>query len=121
MPPETPRKHKPIPSEFVDPATDYTGWDLRRGNWPYQVVLAAKHGGVQNHVIVGATECVNCKRKMWTCDMKLEDTCVECEFIAHEENRDLQIQRARRQMTMGTVNPFAEPDDGPSDSITIRR
>ena len=41
--------------------------------------------------------------------------------MMHEENRDFQIMRARKQMQQPNINPFAEPEEGPSDSITIRR
>lgn len=109
MQPAPPRTTKAIQAPFVDPAYDFTGWVLEK--LPYQVLRAAKHGAVKSHIVVGKVECVNCKRLCWSCDKRLEDTCVECDYIQHEENRDLTIARARRQMTMGTVNPFAPRDD----------
>ena len=109
MQPAPPRTTKAIQAPFVDPAYDFTGWVLEK--LPYQVLRAAKHGAVQSHIVVGAIECVNCKRKTWTCDAKLEDTCVECDYIAHDENRDLLIARERRHMQIGVVNPFAPRDD----------
>ena len=114
-----PRTNKVIPAPFVDPNYDFTGWVLEK--LPYQILRCAKHGGVTSHIVVGRVECVNCKRLAWTCDKRLEDTCADCDYMMHEENRDFQIMRARKQMQIGTVNPFAEPEEGPSDTITIRR
>jgi hypothetical protein len=110
--------NKPIQAPFVDPAYDFTGWVLEK--LPYQILRAAKHGAVKSHVIVGKNECVNCKRVMWTCDKKLEDTCADCDYLMHEENRDLSVARERRHITMGVVNPFADTDE-PSDGVTLRR
>jgi hypothetical protein len=117
--PEPVRPFAPIHAPTIDPNYDFTG--VLREKLPYWVLKAAKHGAVTSHVVVARIECVNCKRLAWTCDKRLEDTCEECDFMMHEENRDFQIMRARRQMQVGTVNPFAEPEEGPSDSITIRR
>jgi hypothetical protein len=117
--PEVIHANKPIHAPTIDPNYDFTG--VIREKLPYWVLKTAKHGAVQNHVVVGRIECINCKRLAWTCDKRLEDTCEECDFLMHEENRDLQIVRARRQLEAPHINPFAESEDGPSDSITIRR
>ena len=106
---EQPKPNKPIFAPNIDPNFDFTGYV--REKLPYWVLKAAKHGAVQSHVIVGKIECTNCKRFCWSCDAKLEDTCEECDYIQHEENRDLTIARSRRQMQMGVVNPFAPRDD----------
>jgi len=117
--PEPVRPFAPIHAPTIDPNYDFKGVAWK--DLPYWVLKAARHGGVTNHLVVARIECVSCKRLMWSCDPKLEDLCEEDDYAQHEQNRDFQTLRARRQMQIGTVNPFAEPEDGPSDSITIRR
>jgi len=117
--PEPVRPLGPIHAPTIDPNFNFAG--VLREDLPYWVLKTAKHGAVTSHIVIARVECVNCKRLAWTCDKRLEDTCEECDYLMHDRNREFQIERARRQMTIGNVNPFAEPEEGPSDSITIRR
>jgi hypothetical protein len=105
---EAPKLNKPIHAPSIDPNFDFTGFALER--LPYWVLKAAKHGAVQSHIIVGKTECVECKRKIWTCDLKLEDTCEECSYVLFEKLSEMRQQRAGREQR-GIVNPFAPRED----------
>ena len=117
--PEVIHANKPIHAPTIDPNYDFTG--VIRERLPYWVLKAAKHGAVQNHVVVGRIECISCRRLMWTCDKNLEDLCEEDEYLEHQRNRDMDVARQTRQSQMPVVNPFAEPEEGPTGDLIIRR
>lgn len=95
-------------ADWIDPKHDFTGWVFEK--MPHWVVKAAKHGAVQSHIIKQKIYCINCKREMWTCDPKLEDTCEECNFVVWMQLTDLKQKRAVvENRTLN--NPFAQSDE----------
>lgn len=89
---------------------DFTGWLW--GALPYGVVKAARNGNVQGAKVVAKVECVECKRPMWTCDVAREDMCEEDEYLLHSRNRDMIVDRAKRN-NMKAINPFADNESVP--------
>lgn len=104
----------PAPPKFFTPASvaayDFTGWDWRE--LPKEAVKAARNGAVTGHTITGKLEdgCVNCKRETWTCDAQRENLCEECDYFLRRENRELLIDRAKRN-SQKPVNPFTESEN----------
>lgn len=95
-------------ADWIDPKHDFTGWEFSK--MPHWVVKAAKHGAVRSHIIKEKIYCINCKREMWTCDAKLEDTCEECSYILFSQLTELRQKRVAVESTEA-VNPFAHGDD----------
>ena len=98
----TPKQVMHAPS--IDPSKDFTGWDWR--SMPYWVLKAAPHNAATSKKIIGRTECIECKRKIWHCDPR-EDTCEECQYLLYQRNRDLQATRRRARGGI-LVNPFRD-------------
>jgi len=103
----------PPKTEFTqaDLATyDFTGWDWRL--LPHDLVKAARNGTVPGFTIVGHMECLECHRKMWTCDPKREDVCEADDYSLRMRNHELRAERAKRN-NMKPIT-FANESDKPN-------